>query len=390
MNWTTATELKAQLHRLWKRGELLRSLADGAAIFPLRLKLKGPSSTELAERFDAVRSWIADLSALPWIRIEWREVNHRVLGLQRVPQSIWLDRLDDALAMIGKRSAATQFEDLLRLTRLRQPALLAWLSKRPLWAIELAQEWERLLAVVSWIKQHPHPGVFLRQVDIAGVHSKFIEAHRGVLSELLDLALPAESINASRSGVHQFAARYGFRDKPVGIRFRVLDEELALLSGTHQPDITLDARNFAKLHAPIRRIFITENEINFLAFPPVPQSIALFGCGYGWEALSGAEWLRRCVIHYWGDIDTHGFAILNQLRGRFDHVESFLMDRSTLLAHESLWGEETTQVAHQLPRLTDPERALYDELRDNRIRKGLRLEQERVGFNFVKAALDRM
>ena len=33
-----------------------------------------------------------------------------------------------------------------------------------------------------------------------------------------------------------------------------------------------------------------------------------------------------------GDIDTHGFAILDTLRARFDHVESFLMDRDTLMA----------------------------------------------------------
>lgn len=30
----------------------------------------------------------------------------------------------------------------------------------------------------------------------------------------------------------------------------------------------------------------------------------------------------RCYI-YWGDIDTHGFAIVGQFRGHFDQVESF-------------------------------------------------------------------
>ena len=36
------------------------------------------------------------------------------------------------------------------------------------------------------------------------------------------------------------------------------------------------------------------------------------------------------------------------------------------------------------------EHALYDDLRDNRIRKNLRLEQERVGFGWVMAALSRL
>ena len=96
------------------------------------------------------------------------------------------------------------------------------------------------------------------------------------------------------------------------------------------PDVTLDAESFADLDIPVRRVFITENETNFLAFPPACEAIVIFGAGYGWDALATAHWLARCGIHYWGDIDTHGFAILDQLRARFEHVESFLMDRDNL------------------------------------------------------------
>lgn len=41
-----------------------------------------------------------------------------------------------------------------------------------------------------------------------------------------------------------------------------------------------------------------------------------------------------------------------------------------------------------LARLNHEERALYDDLRDNRIRKNLRLEQERIGFGWVETALN--
>ena len=387
MSWTTASDLKAQLRRLWGRGELLRGLVSGQTVFPLRLTLKGPSSSELAERFEAVRAWISDLAAVPHVRLEWREVNHRVLGPQRVPASVWVDDLNSAVALIGKRGDAARFNELLAITRTRQPGLLAWLGRKPLQAVDLAEEWERLLAVVDWLQGHPRPAIYLRQVDVPGIHTKFIEAHRGVLVELLDLALPAQAVEADRTGVGQFAARYGFLDKPARIRFRVLDARIGLLPGPALPDITLDADSFVALAAPIGRVFITENETNFLAFPPAAESIVIFGAGYGWETLARAIWLARCTIHYWGDIDTHGFAILDQLRTRFDHVESFLMDRPTLMGHETLWGEESDQVVHDLPRLTNPEQALFDELRDNRIRKGLRLEQERVGFHWVQVAL---
>jgi len=244
-----------------------------------------------------------------------------------------------------------------------------------------------LLDVVDWVEQHPRPGVYLRQVDIAGVHSKFIEAHRGVLIQWLDRVLPPEAVDTTASGVSGFARRYGFRDKPQHIRLRVLDPAHTLLPGAGEVDMTLDAASFARLAPMASRVFITENEINFLAFPQVPDSLLIFGAGYGFEALAQAAWLTRCQVFYWGDIDTHGFAILDQLRICLSHARSLLMDRATLLAFEAQWGVEDKQTLRDLPRLNVEECALYDELRDNRLSSNLRLEQERIGFGWVEAAL---
>lgn len=58
------------------------------------------------------------------------------------------------------------------------------------------------------------------------------------------------------------------------------------------------------------------------------------------------------------------------------------------MAHEELWGHEPDQTIRDLPRLTKDEQALFDELRDNRIRSHLRLEQEMIGFGHVSAALN--
>src|SRR5690606_16560278 len=172
MSWTTPADLRTQLRRLWDRGELLRDAAEGRTRFPLRLALKAPTSPELAAQFDAVRAWIGELAALSPLRIEWREVNHRVLGRQRVPQAVWIDEREAALGLIGKRADAARFDTLLALIRARQPALLPWLARRPLQALALADYVERLLDVVAWIAVHPRPGVYLRQVDVPGVHSK--------------------------------------------------------------------------------------------------------------------------------------------------------------------------------------------------------------------------
>ncbi|MFM8393754.1 MAG: Wadjet anti-phage system protein JetD domain-containing protein, partial [Acidobacteriota bacterium] len=133
----------------------------------------------------------------------------------------------------------------------------------------------------------------------------------------------------------------------------------------------------------VSKVFITENEINFLAFPDVPAALVIFGAGYGFDNLATARWLNEKRVYYWGDIDTHGFAILSQLREFMPHVTSFLMDQRTLLTHQPLWGVENQPETGDLPRLSAEEALLYDQLRRNQWGKGVRLEQERIGFDFL-------
>lgn len=390
MSWTTPADLRAQTQRLWDRGDLLRATVTDAVLWPLRLNLKVPSAADLSDRFEAVRDWVRAVADTPQGRIEWREWNHRIQGTQQLPAAVWLDTLKEALVFIGKARQAQRFIAVWQQTSAAQPALLTWLCRRPIQALDLADRWERLLAVVAWLQAHPRPGVYLRQVDVPGVDSKFIEAHRGVLTELLELALPSEVVESGPRGVAQFTRRFGFLDKPVRIRFRLLDSSLPSLPGCEGlPDITLDAASFTALALSVERVFITENETNFLAFPEVAGAIVVFGAGYGWEALACAAWLNRCQLYYWGDIDTHGFAILDQLRGHFPHAASFLMDRETLLAHRSHWGEEPEPARQDLSHLTTEEATVYDDLRFDRYQPKLRLEQERVGFGWANERLRR-
>ena len=387
MNWTGSRELRAQLQRCWDRGELLAGIVSGESSFPRRLTLKGPTSAQMAEQFDSVRTWIAELRALPYYRVEMRELRHRVLGANEVPRAVWVDTLDDALELLGKRRQARRFSILVTRTRERQPVLLEWVAQRPLKVLELADAWDRLLDVVDWVQRHPRSDVYLRQVDIPGVHTKFIEAHRGILIQWLDRVLPRDAVDTTATGVSGFARRYGFRDRPRRIRLRALDPSHAPLPACGNADITLDAESVARLVPTVSRVFITENEINYLAFPQVRDSLLIFGAGYGFEVLAQAAWLTHCQVFYWGDIDTHGFSILDQLRTYVPHARSLLMDRATLLAFQAQWGVEDKQTIRNLPRLDEEERALYDDLKDNRINPNLRLEQERIGFGWLETAL---
>jgi hypothetical protein len=383
--------------RLWDRGMLLATLAGGEFSFPLRLKLKKPTSTEMTDHFQEVRTWIADLGrGAKQYRLVMRTLQHRVLGANAVPAEIWIDTLDDAFAFIGRTRDAQRFATLVAHTEANQPRLLPWLVRRPLAGLALADEWERLLGIVQWLLHNPRPGFYLRQVDIPGVHSKFIETHKSVLTELFDLVMPEAAVDTSARGVAGFCRRYGFRDKPVRIRFRILDAQLVCLAAMASPcagveqDITLTGDTFSRLDLPVKNVFITENEINFLAFPLMAESIVIFGAGYGFEVLTQAGWLHSKNLYYWGDIDTHGFAILDQFRSHFPDAHSFLMDRATLLAHSLSWGHEPKPESRKLTRLRAEEQALYTDLCEGRVRDSLRLEQEHIGYEWVQKAVNNL
>jgi len=182
MSWTRPADLRAQTLKLWDKGDLLRALIDPASWNPRRLRLVVPDSNALSEQLDAVRAWLPELQAVPHVRLVWRAFTHRLLGASTLPAECWLDTLPDALGLIGKTREARRFEALLQSTRAIDAALftclLPWLSKRPLAALALADDWSRLLSVLRWLQTHPRPGIYLRQVDLAGVDSKFIEAPR--------------------------------------------------------------------------------------------------------------------------------------------------------------------------------------------------------------------
>jgi hypothetical protein len=390
MNWTRPPDLRAQVQRLWDSGRWLSTVAKDERLFPLRLSLKCPTSIEIAGQFAAVREWISELTKMQHVRIVMSERKHRVFGSNLIPAEAWIDSVDEATALIGKQRDLLRFSELIQQTREHQPPLLAWLSKRPLRALELYAEWARILAVVAWIHGNPRPNVYLRQVDIPGVHTKFIETHRGVLQELLDLVLPPDTIDSLANGTSRFTKRYGFRDKPSLIRFRMLDPSAALLKAGELQDISLDADSFSKLSTTVARVFIVENEINFLAFPQVHGGMVIFGAGYGFDVMRQATWLSDRSIYYWGDIDTHGFGILDQMRSILPTSKSFLMDRQTLVAHQSQWDSEPQPLLRDLPHLDDAESALFDDLRNNRMGMHVRLEQERVGFGWFENALRRI
>jgi hypothetical protein len=397
--WTTPADLRRVLHRRWDNGTFLAMFAAGQQWEPLSVGLRGPAGGELASRFPEVQAWAADWQRVDQrlVRVEHRRVGGRVIGANTIPYRAWIDGYEQLWQYLAVGRQVRRFADALAGAKLSSPRLAGWMLAHPMKVLTMEADWARITGTVGWIDSRARPGSYLRQIDVPGVDTKFIERHRGVLTELLDLQLAGDRIDYSRPR-SDFAGRYRFRGKPDYVRFRLLSDdrpggppEHGAVAGSGWQvfsELTVRAEELASAPPPgISTVYVVENEITYLAFPGADKSIVIFGAGYAVSVLKSLAWLGDCELVYWGDIDTHGFAILSRLRQVFPHVRSMLMDRGTLLAHDGQWVTEPSPVSAGLEFLTADETGLYRDLVEGALGPAVRLEQERVSFAALEQAL---
>lgn len=387
----TPNEIRAKCKRIWQSDSFWQSITQGESEPVIEIpfgKLKAKELlTDFADTSASVTTLRNDSKEVKGYgySIGYTETSHRQLGSQKLPTRIYFETLDDFIRFIGKKKELEDYWQLVRETISCRPELQKWVERNPHRLIENKRNWDKVMAVCTYFLNHPSSGLYLRQLDIPNVDTKFIENNKSILRDLLDEVLPDSAINRDATGfsTHGFERRYFLQYEELPVRFRILDKKSAFL-GT-ATDISLPAAQFNALNFPCKKVFFTENKINSLCFPDVDDSIVVFGGGYGISILKKADWLRDREIYYWGDIDTHGFSILSQLRSYFPHVHSILMDFHTLDTFKAQWGkeEEEKRCRAELSYLTCDEWQLYSYLRDNVYGERVRLEQERISFSYL-------
>lgn len=412
--WTTLADLRALSLKAWGSGALLRELLEPAGLYPRRRPLKRPTAATLRSDYAAARAWAAELTdAVGHFSLETAEVGRTTIGANQLPAAALFASAEEEIAFAGKSKEAGRFVELAAGLAALDPVFRSWALRRPLKLLELGADALTAAQVALWLRDNPDPGIYVRQLSFAGVHTKFVETHRAVIGELAAAlrantgaadpaddptgdAVLAESVAEpgsllglapARTPAARFAAGHGFLHPPELVRFRLLDPDMQLVGQAR--DLTVTAEAFSTLSLPVRTVLITENLVNFLALPDRPDTLAIYGGGYGFSSLRNAEWLRDCEVLYWGDLDTHGFRILDQLRAVHSHVASVLMDEATLLAHRDVWGAEPAPSRAALTRLTAEESALYDALRGDLLGTRIRLEQELIRWDWAERWLSR-
>lgn len=383
------------LERKWKNGEILRETLEARGLFPLQIKINGPKSDEIALHFEKAIQWIETLKnkekskvGYGYVLIE-KEIHFRTVGRNMIPIHAIIETLDDAVKLLKKEKEVElygQVCDLFLKQWSEHPHLehlKNWLLKYPFKAMEqVGVDAPGYLSVIRHFEENPLRNLYIRQLDIEGVDTKFIEKNQHIIGELLEILLPQGSFHAERK---QFEDRFGLKKKPAMIRFRILDDNCPRngCRSSGFTDITVPIDEFRTWAHSFERVFFTENEINFLCFPKVEQSIVIFGKGYGIRLLRDVEWLSTKKVYYWGDIDTHGFNILSAAREFLPNLKSFLMTEEVLLSHRPLWVKEESQFLSKVKNLDAEEQNLLTKLQNNTFGSKVRLEQERIRYQIL-------
>jgi hypothetical protein len=366
-------------HREWLIGD------TGESQWPLEVPLGLPTEQAALRQVDGVRAWVSAWQGWQGVgTLSWCDRRWKALGVQRLPEKLALRGPEDVAMWIGESARWERAQSRYRALIARWPVLAQQLPRYfDVLADYSDADYQRLTEMLDWIASHPYSNLYPRQLPVSGLDSKWLDGRKGLLTDLV------AAIQEDSSSDLDFYQRCGLKAPPLLVRMRVLDQSLrAHVGGVG--DITAPVDDLAGISWPVSHVFIVENLQTGLAMSDMPGAVVFMRLGYNVDVLARLPWLARARCIYWGDLDTHGFAILHRARSYIPELQSVLMDEETLLRHKALWVDEAAQhSAAELTLLTKDERQLYRDLKQQRWGQNVRLEQERIDWNTAWNVLQR-
>jgi hypothetical protein len=315
----------------------------------------------------------------------WAAKRFRTLGEQNLPDKLLLDGPAQVAAWAGELDDWLQALNRYKFMLLKWPVLDSVLHLKYNYLAQMPQsDFDRLISLLEWLESNPQSQLYPRQLPIAGLDSKWLETHTDLAGNLVGALLSRPDDDKD------FYSRCGLKKLPFEARLRLLDPKLRRIVGGLE-NITAPIEQLISLQIAPSLVIIVENRQTGLAFGDLPGAVLFMGHGKGISFLSRLPWLKDVRSLYWGDIDTHGLAILSVARSHLKGLESVLMDERTLLSHKDLWGAESKQHgALESAHLTQPEQTLYSNLKNDCWGHKVRLEQERIDWSLAWPLFERL
>lgn len=357
--------------------------------WPLAFVLHRLRERDVLGSLPATRDWVQAWRTfdLKGGQVEWEE-RRWPSGNQQLPVRFVVPSAEVAAALLGEEASWFRAKTRYALWCKQFPQLARTKAAGRQCDNVLAgyteHEFEQLNRLLDWFIANPKSGLYLRQLPVEDIDTKWVEGRRGVVGDLVRELLAAD-------GTGTFHAICGLRAEPSRLRVRVLCPALRAEVGG-LCDIEAPTEELARIAIRPRATLIVENLNTGLALPELPGTVAFMRLGLAVDQLEAITWAHDAQRHfYWGDLDTHGFVALARARRRFPCLNSVLMDEGTLQAHRSMWVREPNPSKVAVPEgLTGEELAVYTGLLTNRWGTQVRLEQERIAWGHALRELARI
>jgi len=348
--------------------------------FPLHIRFSKPNIKEDREIIKQKNDYLIENSkskkGYGYI-ILWKEtIKTKMQGDFTAPENIYFEDIDDYLKFIDKEKDYDLFKQNVEFILSEVPQLKNWIVENVNAINSNSENWLEILKVCRYFmeKYEPTDNLYIRELPIE-IHTKFIEENKSLFDSIFTSVLPKYKINDKFKGIKNFEKRYFLNFNHTSIRFRILDINMYI---NNISDLSVLISEFENLYFACENIFITENLMNFLAFPKIHKSIVIWGEGNKVIVLQTINWLKDKQIFYWGDLDFAGLHILSELREHFPHVNSILMNVDIFEKYYNFRVIPYTLQKRNFPKyLNNEELKLFNkliEIKDGKIR----LEQEHI------------
>lgn len=341
-------ELTRRAKKIYEQGDIFVAYIQNENIFPFSINLKNIKESDIKNDYTKIIQSIKKLenSGLP---VAYKEFAFKSFGLQRLPVKIEFSDINEYLKTFKNTDSYDIFIALYNHIVIQYLSLKTLFVKKPFLVLEYSDDWDRILAVADFLLRNNHPNIYIRELNILNVDTKFVEKQKKIIDLVCSSIKEIEPLNSVSD--FAFEKKYRLKYQEAQVRFRILDSDLHI---TGLSDISIPLNDFKLLNIPCQKIFIIENKITTLSFPSIKNGIVIFGQGYGVGILKDILWFDSKEIYYWGDIDTDGYAILSQLRGYYPNAKSFLMDEKTIQKYNHLKVEAKIETKQKnLPNLNE-------------------------------------
>lgn len=365
----------------WLNRQNLKKHLLGERSFPIKISLKAPATDELALlHLDDFRQFVDAWRTTPFAdQVIWSNKKKHSLR-QNMPTHFVIENFEQLRQVLGKKAEKEYQQWTMKINQLTQihadllPVLIRNLNI-------LAQWTEHDIAKIKVLLLQLQPNIaenlFIRELVIEGIDTKFIEQQQRILTDLLDVI--HQGALSEQGGLLKWL---NCRDLPKGwLLIRQLDADF---EGMEIQKIA--ANNISQLIVNAENILIIENEQSCYALPKIQNCMAIAGAGKNLSWLTDCTWLNTKKVAYWGDLDSWGLSFLNMAKAQVIHLSTLMMDQETVMQHENAMVHEAISYKKELAFLSADELQLFHDLTHAKYQDN-RLEQERLSNTFVQSRI---